>query len=134
MAGVAVLDASALIALFNSKDSHHAWAIKAMNDTLDLDLKMPALTYSEALAIPFEKNFQNEFLAGISGLNLELINIESNEALEMAKLRAETKLRIPDVVVLHAAIKLSATLVTADTKLAKTALSQGIKVFTPDAD
>jgi predicted nucleic acid-binding protein len=134
MAGVAVLDASALIALFNSKDLHHSWAISAMHDTLDLDLTIPALTYAEALVVPFEKNFNDDFLAGISGLDLEVTSLDSHEALEIAELRAETKLRIPDAVVLHSAIKQSATLITADAKLAMAARIQGLKVFTPATD
>lgn len=131
MAGIAVLDASTLIAMFNANDIHHSWALTVMNDTLGFDLTMPSLTYAETLVIPFENEFVEMFENGISGLDIEVTSIPASDAPSIAKLRAECKLRLPDVVVLHSAIKQNGALATADAKLASVARARGLQVFSP---
>jgi predicted nucleic acid-binding protein len=131
LAQVVVLDASALIALVSPKDPHHKWAVEMFRDTTSFDLQMSALTYAEILVHPARAGKAERFLKLIAGLVMEITAIEETDSGKLASLRATTNLKMPDVVVLHQAMKVKGSIATTDQKLAKVAKDKGVGVFQP---
>ena len=131
MAKVVLLDASALIAVYSSSDQHHQWGLQLFRDTLDADLEMPALSLAEVLVHPTQKGTQAKFLGSIEGLGLRIADLPADCAGELAALRVETGLKMPDVVVLRQAMAIGAMLATTDQKLAKAAAAKGLEVSSP---
>ena len=126
-----VLDANVLIAAFDGSDQHHKWAISFLKDTVSEELIISSLTYAEILVAPIRADRLNEFRKGIDSLGFSIADIDSEDALEIAKLRSETSLKMPDVIVLHAALTHSASLASADAALTRKAAALGIAVFSP---
>ena len=131
MAGVVVLDASALIALFDSNDPHHSWARGMFVDTIAASLVMSVLTYAEVLVHPTRVGKVEEFERNIDGLGIEIVTAGAEDASTLALLRASTSLKMPDAIVLHLAARLGASLATTDRGLAAEASHRGVTVFEP---
>lgn len=131
MAEVVVLDASALIALASSKDPHHQWALEMFRDTASFDLQITALSQAEAMVHPARNGKLDKFQKLVSGLGMEVTPIEGSDASKLATLRATTTLKMPDVCVLHQAMKVKGAIATTDKELAKAAKSKGVGVFAP---
>ena len=131
MAQLVVLDASALIALVSSKDPHHNWALEMFRDTASFELQMSALTQAEVLVHPARAGKLEKFLKLIRELGLEITPIEEADASKLASIRSNTNLKMPDVVVLHQAMKVNGSIATTDQQLAKVAKSTGVGVFHP---
>jgi predicted nucleic acid-binding protein len=131
LAQLVVLDASALIALVSSKDPHHDWALEMFRDTASFELQMSALTQAEVLVHPARAGKLEKFLKLIRGLGLEITPIEEADASKLASIRSNTNLKMPDVVVLHQAMKVNGSIATTDQQLAKVAKSKGVGVFHP---
>ena len=100
-------------------------------DTASFDLQMSALTQAEVLVHPARAGKLEKFLKLIGDLGLEIAPIEAADSSKMATIRATTNLKMPDVVVLHQAIKTTGSIATTDQKLAKVAKSKGVGVFSP---
>lgn len=131
MAQLVVLDASALIALVSSQDPHHNWALEMFRDTASFELQMSALTQAEVLVHPARAGKLEKFLKLIRGLGLEITPIEEADASELASIRSNTNLKMPDAVVLHQALKVKGSIATTDNKLAQVAKAKGLGVFKP---
>jgi predicted nucleic acid-binding protein len=131
MAGVVVLDASALIALFDSADPHHNWALKMFRDTVEFDLALPVLTYAEVLVHPVRAGRESDFEHSVKGLGVELIRLAADSGVSLAQLRVKTSLKMPDVVVLHEALRANGSIATTDKGLAAAARKLSIGVFKP---
>lgn len=131
MAQLVVLDASALIALSSSQDPHHNWALEMFRDTASFELQMSALTQAEVLVHPARAGKLEKFLKLIRGLGLEITPIEEADASELASIRSNTNLKMPDAVVLHQALKVKGSIATTDNKLAQVAKAKGLGVFKP---
>jgi predicted nucleic acid-binding protein len=102
-----------------------------LKDTVSEELIISSLTYAEILVAPIRADRLNEFRKGIDSLGFSIADIDSEDALEIAKLRSETSLKMPDVIVLHAALTHSASLASADAALTRKAAALGIAVFSP---
>jgi predicted nucleic acid-binding protein len=131
MAGVVVLDASALIALHDSHDRHHTWARGMFLDTIDATLAMSVLTYAEVLVHPTRAGKVAEFEQNIAGLGIEIVTVGAEDAPALAHLRVSTSLKMPDVIVLHLATRLGASLATTDRELAGEAALLEVTVLEP---
>ena len=131
MAELVVLDASALIALASDTDPNHSWAMAMFRDTAAFGLQMTALTQAEVLVHPARAGKLEKFLKLIGALGLEITPIEESDSRQIAKIRAETSLKMPDAVVLSQAIKVSGSVATTDKQLAKVAKDKGLGVFSP---
>ena len=131
MVGLVVLDASALIALHDSEDRHHTWARGMFLDTIDATLAMSVLTYAEVLVHPTRAGRVAEFERTIAGLGIEIVTVAADDGPALAHLRASTSLKMPDVIVLHLASGLGASLATTDRGLATEAARSGVAVLQP---
>jgi predicted nucleic acid-binding protein len=131
LAELVVLDASALIALASDTDPNHSWAMAMFRDTAAFGLQMTALTQAEVLVHPARAGKLEKFLKLIGALGLEITPIEESDSRQIAKIRAETSLKMPDAVVLSQATKVSGSVATTDKQLAKVAKDKGLGVFSP---
>jgi predicted nucleic acid-binding protein len=131
MAGLVVLDAGVLIALYDAGDSHHRWALDVFRQTLSHDLVMSVLTYAEVMVHPAKAGVRERFEEDVAGLRIEIREVAPEDAGEIAALRASSSLRMPDVVSLHLALSLGATLATTNKSLADEAGSKALSVMTP---
>jgi predicted nucleic acid-binding protein len=131
LAQLVVLDASALIALASDTDPNHNWALEMFRDTAAFGLQMTALTQAEVLVHPARAGKLEKFLKLIGALGLEITSIEEFDSRQIAKIRAETSLKMPDAVVLSQAIKVAGSIATADKQLAKVAKDNGLGVLSP---
>ena len=131
LAQLVVLDASALIALASDTDPNHNWALEMFRDTAGFGLQMTALTQAEVLVHPARAGRLEKFLKLIGALGLEITPIEESDSRQIAKIRAETSLKMPDAVVLSQAIKVAGSVATTDKQLAKAAKDKGLGVFSP---
>jgi predicted nucleic acid-binding protein len=131
LAEIVVLDASALIALLSSDDLHHDWAVRMFLDTTAWKFQMTVLNQAEAMVHPTRAGKLEQFLEAINNLRIEIAPVETSDGLEIAKIRAETSLRMPDALVLHQAIKVDGAIATTDKELAQEARARSVRVFQP---
>ena len=130
MARVIVLDASALIALQDDRDSNNSWAQVFFRSTLDADFAMPALTYAECLAHPIKTGRADIQDKNLESLGINLLATDEHRTRAIAEVRANTNLRMPDAIVLSEALRFG-HLATTDAQLAKAASDAGLKVYSP---
>lgn len=121
-----VLDANVLISFWADDDPHAADAFEIL-DTED-DLVLHPVTLAETLVWPVHEQRENEALEDHARLGVERLTPALDEPLRVARLRAETGLKLPDTYVLATAIMLGATLATFDRRLADVARERGVEV------
>lgn len=123
-----VLDASIVIALLDADDTHHARASALLDDHLTEPLAISALTLAEVLVRPAITGVADTIDAQVRALGVTVLPVDSEDALALARTRAETRLRMPDAVVVHTAESTGAALATADAGLARAARERGLVV------
>jgi predicted nucleic acid-binding protein len=121
-----VLDANVLIAFWSAGDPHAARAFEILDTEEDLVLN--PVTFAETLVWPIREGREDEALGDHARLGVERFTPAIDEPLKVARLRAETRLKLPDVYVLATAIELGATLATFDRRLADAARDRGLAV------
>lgn len=121
-----VLDASVVIA-FLAADSHGPAARAFFAQTLDDDLRMNELTLAETLVGPARAGRTDVALAHLRRLRIGTVSL--TDPVTLARLRADTSLRMPDAVVLHCALTHGAALATFDRTLAARAAELGVVVL-----
>lgn len=131
MAGIVVLDAGVLIALSSESNTHHEWAMGMFLHTLSQELSMSALTYAEVMVHPAKAGRAQELQQRLSGLQIQVRPFDQSDVAELATLRVESGLRMPDAVVLHESLTLGATLATTDKILNREARKRGVVVLAP---
>lgn len=123
-----VFDAGALIAHLDAADAHHAEAVAVMEELEELEFGASALTVAETLVRPAMNGRADEVLAAFERLHLLQFPIDAADALSIARVRAETRLRMPDAVVVQLAEAEQGEIVTSDVRLAVAARARGIGV------
>jgi predicted nucleic acid-binding protein len=94
-------------------------------------LHISALNFAEIAVFPVKNGAEDEFFAGIGGLELKVDSVGVADTLDLTKLRVDTALRMTDVCAIQLAAKLDGILATTDKAVAKAAKSLGIEVFQP---
>ena len=125
------LDATVLIALAKQDDTHHEWAKEFLLDVAEAQLCIASLTLAEVLVHPVRQKVAKKFLNAMNGLNLEVLTLSEEDVLGLAQVRVSSGLRMPDAVVLHAAITHKTEIVTADQQLARAGLAHKVAVHQP---
>jgi predicted nucleic acid-binding protein len=128
LAGVIVLDASVLIAHFESTDAHHQRATQLLVDAADESLGASPLTLAEVLVGPARIGKLDTAQAALRDLEVATIALADNAPVRLATLRAGTRLRLPDCCVLLAAETAEAQVATFDDRLASAATELGLTV------
>ncbi|HLI33001.1 MAG TPA: PIN domain-containing protein [Solirubrobacteraceae bacterium] len=126
MAGLTVLDASVLIASFDSSDAHSRTARASL---LDADaLAAWALTLARILVGPTRIGKGEKMQAAPSDLGIRSVPPLAGSAPAVAALRAEAGFLTPDSCVLYTAITISAdAIATRDCRLRRAAAERGFQ-------
>lgn len=126
-----VLDASAMIAVMDGHDAHHASAMQIMERAKDSDrvLAMHPVTLAEVLAGVVGTKQEADTLAVLDSNQLQVEPFRRASAISVARLRASTGLKLPDACVLSAAVTREASIATFDVRLAREARRLGVDVL-----
>lgn len=135
-----VLDASVLVAVQNPRDALHDSAFSMLDDAADRPWLLAPLTLTELLVGPARVGGEaaaRQLMGWLVDLGVEVLPTpevrgpEVSGAIELAVLRARTGLKLPDCVVLAAAVQEAAALATLDRRLAEAAAARGVEVLLP---
>jgi predicted nucleic acid-binding protein len=123
-----ILDASIVIALLDPKDTLHAAALGASIAQAGEDLRVPASALAEILVVPARAGRMEEVREKIQLLDLGVIPIGEDIAVEAARLRGRHRsLRLPDALIIASGDLLDAdSILTGDRKW--TAVSHRVQV------
>lgn len=124
------LDASVIIAHFNMRDTDHD-AANALLAQHQHGFLMHSLTLAEVLVAPARGRRLTAALQALAHLGVEEWCPKPGRARDLAELRTETGLKMPDVCVLDAALCTGTALATFDARLAAGARSCGVRVVSP---
>lgn len=122
------LDASVVIAHLSSRDPHHPAAGRFFRAHLDAEFIMHPLTLTEVLVGPIRAGAGSAAEHHLAELGI-VEWVPRPGAARLARIRAETSLKLPDCCVLDAAVENGAALATFDERLAKAAESFGVEVL-----
>ncbi len=123
-----VADASFLIALAEPGDDHHSTAARVRREVEGQVLLLHPLTLAECLVGPARTGRLEQAEAAWHTATV-VVDFDPASPARFALRRAETGLRLPDVVVLDTAIVHRAGIATFDDRLAITARAEGITVL-----
>jgi predicted nucleic acid-binding protein len=107
--GLAVVDASVLIATIDSRDIHHERAREELKAARRQHmLALPAVAFSEALVLPYRAS-PSEGRSVEGSLRLGRIEpITDGIASRAAQIRAKRQIKLPDALILATAVELRA--------------------------
>lgn len=128
MAGVIVLDASVLIALFDPADAQHERAEALFLANAAEQFALSSLTLTEFLIRPTAAGVAGAAEVFIANMGIVVSPLLAGDVRHLAQVRAESGLKLPDAVVLWLAQTSSASVMTLDERLAKAAASVGVDV------
>jgi predicted nucleic acid-binding protein len=120
--GALILDASVLIGLLDTADTHHARAIDDVEaaDRDGRELLLPASAYSETLVAFSRARRLEEARRAIASMGITVVPLTDTIAERAAGLRARhARLRLPDAIVLATAHELGGSLLSYDRRLSR---------------
>ncbi len=123
-----VLDANVLIAYLDADDAHHDAAVSLFEHRFLDGFSASVLTVAEALVHPTRHGRKDAALAALATIGIHALALDSSQAAELARVRHEYRLRMPDAVALHAAISTRSELATFDDALAAAATKAGVAI------
>ena len=123
-----VLDAGVLIAANDPRDTHHPDASAFIDAHADSGLAAAGVTLAETLVHAVPVGLLSEVLEDYEILGIQPLDVPGTAAGTIARIRAETRLRMPDALVVYVCEREQAELVTTDRALAKAAIARGIPV------
>ncbi len=123
-----VFDAGVLIAIEQPDDAHHVAARRFLEANADEQFVAGGVTLAESLVHAAATGQAAEVLEDYELLGIEPLDVWGGSAGAVASIRAETRLRMPDALVIYACEREQAELVTTDVALAKAAALRGIRV------
>lgn len=121
-----VLDASVLIGYLDAEDAQHPAAETLLAREIDDDFAASSLTLAEVLVGPARARRLDDALSALRDLEVDERRFPADAAVRLARLRADTGLRMPDCCVLMAAQEAGARLATFDGRLGRAARSLGL--------
>lgn len=119
-----ILDASVLIGLLDSADTHHDRAVDDVEaaDRERRQLLLPASAYSETLVAFARARRLDEARRAIIAMGITIVPLTDTIAERAAELRARrTRLRLPDAIVLATAQEIGGSLLSYDRRLSQLA-------------
>lgn len=126
MAGLIVLDASALIAQLDMQDAHHAAATERLRAVADKRLAVSTVTLAEVLVAPVRQGRRADVQGALRKLDVAELELPEHAAGWLATLRAETGLKMPDCCVLLTAEMTRGRILTFDERLQREAARRGL--------
>lgn len=123
-----VLDAGVLIALNDAADAHHPRATAFIAAHAERGLGAAGVTLAESLVHAVPAGLLSELLKDYEILGIEPLDVPGTAAGTIARIRAETRLRMPDALVVYVCERAQAELATTDHTVATVAAARGILV------
>jgi predicted nucleic acid-binding protein len=123
-----VVDASVLIAHFESNDKLHDQATQLLTRVVRHGLAASPVTLAELLVGPARTQRLHRALAALDALTVVTVQLPDDAAPQLASLRAATGLKLPDCCVLLAAEQCGGDIATFDDRLATAARARGVVV------
>jgi predicted nucleic acid-binding protein len=123
---VIVLDASVLIAHLDRDDAHHAAARERLLALADRPFGASQLTLAEVLVAPTRTGALAPAQRALADLALAELTLPPNASAQLAALRVDTGLKLPDCCVLLAAEAHAGSVLTFDDRLAREATRRGV--------
>lgn len=121
-----ILDANVLIGFLDATDPHHAATLDLLERHFAEGFGSNVLTVAEALVHPTRAGRQDAAQASLAKIGVEVIGLESGDAVLLAGIRNDHRLRMPDAVALHTAIRSGSALATFDESLSAAAQRAGV--------
>lgn len=121
-----VLDASVLIAYLDAEDAQHQQAEWLLEREIDDEFAVNPFTLAEVLVGPSRTGRLDAALLALRDLEVAEQPFPADTAVRLARLRADTGLRMPDCCVLLAAQDTAARLATFDERLIRGAEELGL--------
>lgn len=121
-----VLDASVLIAHLDSGDPHHEGAQRLLEAAGEEALGASTITLAETLVSPARANRLRDAEEALARLGVNELVPGKGAPAQLAKLRAEVGLKLPDCCVLLAAQEHSAAVASFDAELLSAARKLGL--------
>ena len=118
------LDAGVLIGLLDPEDTHHAAATEVFS--LGIRFLVHPVNLAEALIGPERRGRSLEAFEDLRRFGVVPETLGTNEALILARVRAEHSLRMPDACALAIAVGNDIPLITFDERLAAEAKKRGL--------
>jgi predicted nucleic acid-binding protein len=128
-----VLDASVLIAHFRRSDAHHHAATTLLREATGEALRISTVTLAEVLTGHVRAGTLAEARAALEQLAVREVPLGDGAAEALARLRAQTGLKLPDCCVLLAAQRCDGRVATFDEPLAAAAAELGLRRPAPPA-
>ena len=122
-----VLDANVMIAILDGSDAHYQAAQLIFLGHTTERLVAHRMTVGETLVQPARAGRAPAAAAALAMLGVGYLD-EPDDPVELAKLRASSGLKLPDCIILHAALRERAKLATFDARLARVASGLGVQV------
>jgi predicted nucleic acid-binding protein len=119
-----ILDASVLIGLLDTADTHHDRAIDDVEaaDREGRQLLLPASAYSETLVAFARARRLEAARRAIAAMGITVVSLTDTIAERAAELRARhTRLRLPDAIILATAQEMGGSLLSYDRRLSQLA-------------
>lgn len=124
-----VVDADVLIAHLDADDAQHARAGACLEEAAGQGpLAASALTVAEVLVYPTAAGLGERAYSALQAMDLLVLDIPADAAMQLASLRARTGRRMPDCCVLLVAERTGGAVLTFDDKLRTSAADVGISV------
>lgn len=121
-----VLDANVLIGFLDAADPHHAAVTELLERRFVDGFASSVLTVAEALVHPTRVDRQDAAMTALQSIGVRVIPLEASDATELARVRNSYRLRMPDAVALHTAIRTGSELATFDEALTLAAGRAGV--------
>ena len=121
-----VLDASVLIAYLDAEDARHYKAESLLAREIDDEFAANPLTLAEVLVAPSRAGRLDAARSALRDLEVEEQPFPADTAVRLARLRADTGLRMPDCCVLLAAQNAAARIAAFDERLMSVAEELGL--------
>ena len=125
-----VLDASVLIGFIFDQDAHHEAALALLREAADDSFGISPVTLAEALVAPTRLGRVKAAEQMLLEIGVTEIPLPRDAAVQLAELRVESGLKMPDCCVLLAAITSNGAVATFDSRLANVATARHIGTLT----
>lgn len=123
-----MVDAGVLIAAGDPRDIHHDRATAFLDEHGEDGFCAPGITIAESLVRSVSSDGLDDLLEDYEIIGITALDLPGEAAAPIARIRAETKLRMPDALVLYSCERERVELVTTDLTLARVAIARGVRV------
>jgi predicted nucleic acid-binding protein len=122
-----MLDAGVLIALADDHDAHHLAAVRFIDANTDERFAANAVNIAESLVHAVDRDVAERVLEAYELIGIIPLDVTGESAGPIARVRAESRLGMPDALAVHSCEREGAELVTTDRALERVATRRGVR-------